>query len=753
MAALRSADAAIRRASADAALRRTSPAKYRLAAGFLAGLPGAVREIASMLTDPDVADAAAQSLHRLADTGRSLGLSDFADAAERASTRLRAGDGRRALAEVVLAIDQLQIAGPFAPIAVLGTARTVAGLRAQDDGSAEPLRTFETLDALRDGIAVDWPQALIVPASVGPEALTALCARAPVFVVGVARDEQARLMAAAAGAAGFLGEPLTLPAVLAQVRYAGVARRSRCVAVLGDEAWSRAAIESLNASGLEALRAEGGGTAAVLHGVHPAAVVFGPGTTPETVRTARQHLGRGNVALVAVDSGPSADALRAAGVDDVVEPNAALPLRVLQRIERFEDHRRRSALNARSPPPSPHELARGTIPHARLHAGRHPGRGARSSVSHEHRCTTRARRSCWPTPTTCPSGRARSWSSGTAACTGSWAPTCRSSRTRAAFRCSRSRRRSPRTASTFRYEVDGRKTFLSPERSMAIQQKLGSDIAMVFDECLAFGTERPYAEASVARTTRWERAARRPTPGPTSRCSASCRAASGPTCASAAPRRSRDRLRRLRHRRPVASGEGHDRDVRGARPHDAAHAVAEPAVPDGRRPPAGPGGGVARGVDMFDCVIQTRHARSGSMWTSHGRMRLTDSRYRKDMRPIDDDLHLLHLPHLHPRLPAPPVPGGRDPGRHPREIHNIAWFQQFMGRMRDHRSTSNASRPSGPTWSTVYPEGHARGPPEGGVAPRHGEARPSTARSGRRRLSAIDHATARRVLVRVPTAL
>lgn len=340
MAALRSADAAIRRASADAALRRTSPAKYRLAAGFLAGLPGAVREIASMLTDPDVADAAAQSLHRLADTGRSLGLSDFADAAEHASTRLRAGDGRRALAEVVLAIDQLQIAGPFAPIAVLGTARTVAGLRAQDDGSAEPLRTFETLDALRDGIAVDWPQALIVPASVGPEALTALCARAPVFVVGVARDEQARLMAAAAGAAGFLGEPLTLPAVLAQVRYAGVARRSRCVAVLGDEAWSRAAIESLNASGLEALRAEGGGTAAVLHGVHPAAVVFGPGTTPETVRTARQHLGRGNVALVAVDSGPSADALRAAGVDDVVEPNAALPLRVLQRIERFEDHRR-----------------------------------------------------------------------------------------------------------------------------------------------------------------------------------------------------------------------------------------------------------------------------------------------------------------------------------------------------------------------------------------------------------------------------
>ena len=57
---------------------------------------------------------------------------------------------------------------------------------------------------------------------------------------------------------------------------------------------------------------------------------------------------------------------------------------------------------------------------------------------------------------------------------------------------------------TFRYEVDGKKTFLSPERSMEIQQKLGADIAMVFDECLAYGTERRYAEPSVDRTTRWE---------------------------------------------------------------------------------------------------------------------------------------------------------------------------------------------------------------------------------------------------------
>ena len=57
---------------------------------------------------------------------------------------------------------------------------------------------------------------------------------------------------------------------------------------------------------------------------------------------------------------------------------------------------------------------------------------------------------------------------------------------------------------TFAYEVDGKRTFLSPERSMEIQQALGSDIAMVFDECLGFGTDKASAVLSVDRTARWE---------------------------------------------------------------------------------------------------------------------------------------------------------------------------------------------------------------------------------------------------------
>jgi queuine tRNA-ribosyltransferase len=57
---------------------------------------------------------------------------------------------------------------------------------------------------------------------------------------------------------------------------------------------------------------------------------------------------------------------------------------------------------------------------------------------------------------------------------------------------------------TFQYELDGKKTFLSPEVSMEIQQALGSDIAMVFDECLPYGADRKETEISMERTARWE---------------------------------------------------------------------------------------------------------------------------------------------------------------------------------------------------------------------------------------------------------
>ena len=92
--------------------------------------------------------------------------------------------------------------------------------------------------------------------------------------------------------------------------------------------------------------------------------------------------------------------------------------------------------------------------------------------------------------------------------------------------------------------------------------------------------------------------------------------------------------------------------------------------------------GVARGIDMFDCVIQTRHARSGMFYTSRGRLRMTDRRYRRDMFPADascdcytcQNFTRAYLHHLF-RV-------GEVLGATLATLHNIHWFQSFMANMR-----------------------------------------------------------------------
>ncbi len=234
----------------------------------------------------------------------------------------------------------------------------------------------------------------------------------------------------------------------------------------------------------------------------------------------------------------------------------------------------------------------------------------------------------------------------------------------------------------FRYEVDGNKTFLSPERSMEIQMKLGADIAMVFDECLAFGTEKSYAEASVARTTRWERR---------------CKAAHNRPDQSLFGIVQGGFWADLRKRSAaeiaeigfdgyaiggLSVGEGHDimcEVLEWTTPHMPRDA---PRYLMGVGKPIDLVEGVARGIDMFDCVLQTRHARSGVVYTGRGRLRLTDSRFRNDFYPIDKNCscytctnfsraYLNHLFRVGEILSATLC-----------SIHNITWFHTFMADMR-----------------------------------------------------------------------
>jgi queuine tRNA-ribosyltransferase len=235
---------------------------------------------------------------------------------------------------------------------------------------------------------------------------------------------------------------------------------------------------------------------------------------------------------------------------------------------------------------------------------------------------------------------------------------------------------------TFRYEVDGKRTVLTPEISMDIQQKLGADIAMVFDECLPFGVDRAYAEESLERTHRWE---------------ARCKAAHTRQDQSLFGIVQGGFWPDLRAQSAQAIseigfdgyaigglsvGEGPDlmKEVLDATtPHMLQN---KPRYLMGVGRPQDLVEGVARGIDMFDCVIQTRHARSGVLYTSQGRIRITDRRYRHDMYPIDTSCDCgtcsrftrAYVHHLF-RV-------GEILGTTLATVHNIHWFHRFMRDMR-----------------------------------------------------------------------
>jgi len=234
----------------------------------------------------------------------------------------------------------------------------------------------------------------------------------------------------------------------------------------------------------------------------------------------------------------------------------------------------------------------------------------------------------------------------------------------------------------FRYEVDGRRTVLTPEISMEIQQKLGADIAMVFDECLPYGVDRSYAEDSLLRTHRWE---------------ARCKVAHSREDQSLfgivqggfwpdLRRRSAEAITEVGFDGyaigGLSVGEGPEvmKDVLDATTPYMSKTHPRYLMGVGR--PQDLVEGVARGIDMFDCVIQTRHARSGMLYTRKGRIRITDKRYRTDMYPPDTSCECYtcrnftrsYLNHLF-RV-------GEILGTTLATVHNLTWFAVFMDDMR-----------------------------------------------------------------------
>ena len=198
---------------------------------------------------------------------------------------------------------------------------------------------------------------------------------------------------------------------------------------------------------------------------------------------------------------------------------------------------------------------------------------------------------------------------------------------------------------SFNSHIDGRKIFMGPEESMQIQSNLGSTIAMAFDECIENPAPREYVEKSVDRTTRWlvrcknEMARLNSLPGTVNPNQLLFGINQGGTY---------DDIR-IRHAKEIAELDLDGYAVGGlavGESHEEMYRILDSVVPYlpenkptylmGVGTPANILEAVDRGVDFFDCVYPTRNGRHGHVYTHFGKLNLFNSKFEKDLRPIEE---------------------------------------------------------------------------------------------------------------------
>ncbi len=197
----------------------------------------------------------------------------------------------------------------------------------------------------------------------------------------------------------------------------------------------------------------------------------------------------------------------------------------------------------------------------------------------------------------------------------------------------------------FQSHIDGHRIFMGPEESMQIQSNLGSTIAMAFDECAPYPSEKDYMKASAERTYRWlvrckakmeELNARDDTVNPKQMLFGINQ---GETYEDI----------RIEHAKEIAKLDLDGYAVGGlavGETHEEMYRILDEVVPYlpqdkpvylmGVGTPVNILEGVDRGVDFFDCVYPSRNGRHGHVYTAHGKLNLFNAKFELDSRPIEE---------------------------------------------------------------------------------------------------------------------
>jgi queuine tRNA-ribosyltransferase len=237
----------------------------------------------------------------------------------------------------------------------------------------------------------------------------------------------------------------------------------------------------------------------------------------------------------------------------------------------------------------------------------------------------------------------------------------------------------------FRSHLDGSLHFLSPEKSIEIQSRMGVDIAMAFDECPTFGLSREEVERSMELTHRWAKrslaappATRHPPPAlfgiaqggiynDLRKCSIEEIGSmdfDGLALGGIAVGETKEQMFEVIHYAAPLMPRDKPRYLMGVgTPEDLIESV-------------------AAGIDMFDCVMPTRNARNGTLFTSFGKMHIKNAQYLDDQGPLDPACECLtcrtvsraYLRHL--------FVGGEIAGLVYNTVHNVWFYLDLMRKVR-----------------------------------------------------------------------
>lgn len=234
----------------------------------------------------------------------------------------------------------------------------------------------------------------------------------------------------------------------------------------------------------------------------------------------------------------------------------------------------------------------------------------------------------------------------------------------------------------FRSHLDGSPLFMSPESAVDIQQKLGADIAMAFDVCSPYPCGEEKAREDMERTHRWALRCKKAH-------TREDQALFGIVQGAFYPELRRESARALADMGFPGYGIG---GLSVGEPKETMYDMLEHTLPllpqDKPRYLMGVGTpdclleGVARGIDMFDCVLATRVARNGTLLTRDGRMVIKNKQYEEDFRPIDDTCDCFTCTHHSRAYIRHLFKAGEITGARLATIHNLRTLIRLMQEIR-----------------------------------------------------------------------